>query len=76
MPNYPVLYKYGHPIPVEAPCLGLLGAARSTIASECRTPGCCSCPGMKRCPSCGYTEHDKARLMEHRFCPASGGDNG
>lgn len=38
-------------------------------ASECRTPGCCSCPGMQHCPSCGYTEHDKAILMDHRYCP-------
>lgn len=28
-PNYPVVYKYGVSIDVDAPCLGLLGAARS-----------------------------------------------
>ena len=28
-PNYPMLYKYGAPIVADAPCLGLLGAARS-----------------------------------------------
>lgn len=30
-PNYPMVYKYGVPIEREAPCLGLLGAARSSI---------------------------------------------
>lgn len=37
-------------------------------ASECQQPGCCTCPGMKKCPGCGYTAHDKAILMDHRFC--------
>lgn len=30
-PNYPVIYKYGASIPTNAPCLGLLGAARSAL---------------------------------------------
>lgn len=28
-PNYPEVWKFGARIPVDAPCLGLLGAARS-----------------------------------------------
>lgn len=42
--------------------------AAKTPASECRTPGCCTCPGMSHCLGCGYTAHDKALLMDHRFC--------
>lgn len=34
----------------------------------CPQPGCCECPGMVRCPSCGYTEHDKGNLMDHYIC--------
>lgn len=36
--------------------------------SECKTPGICTCLGMKRCPSCGYTKHDKEYWMDHYLC--------
>jgi hypothetical protein len=42
--------------------------ADAKLAAECRSPGFCTCPGMRRCSWCGYTEHDKAHLMDHRFC--------
>lgn len=35
---------------------------------DCKQPGCCNCPGMERCDSCGYTEHDKRYLMDHSIC--------
>lgn len=35
---------------------------------DCKQPGCCNCPGMERCNSCGYTEHDKRHLMDHHLC--------
>ena len=37
-------------------------------AAECPTPGVCSCPDMTRCPSCGYTAHDKVWLADHHLC--------
>lgn len=36
--------------------------------SECVSPGCCTCPGMKRCPGCGYTKHDKEYWCDHYLC--------
>ncbi len=36
--------------------------------SNCITPGCCTCPNMRRCPGCGYTKHDKDFWLDHRLC--------
>jgi hypothetical protein len=36
--------------------------------SECKTPGFCECPNMTRCPSCGYTQHDKNYYLDHNIC--------
>jgi len=44
----------------------------SRSADKCTSPGCCDCPRMARCPSCGYTRHDAVHLMDHRFCRDAG----
>lgn len=38
---------------------------------DCITPGCCTCPNMKRCPSCGYTKHDEMFHLDHYICDQS-----
>lgn len=35
---------------------------------QCKTPGLCQCPRMKRCKGCGYTEHDKEYWQDHYLC--------
>lgn len=38
-------------------------------ALECpATPGPCECPGLPRCPSCGYTRHDASFWGDHGRC--------
>jgi hypothetical protein len=36
--------------------------------NDCLTLGCCTCPNMQHCPSCGYTEHDKQYWLDHHLC--------
>ena len=43
-------------------------ALESRPASECKHPGCCTCPDMPRCSVCNYTAHDAAHLMDHDRC--------
>jgi hypothetical protein len=40
------------------------------VPAECSRPGLCDCPNMPRSTRCGYTDHDKAHLMDRRFCQA------
>ena len=35
---------------------------------ECKTPGCCTCKDMNRCPDCNYTEHDAKFWLDHKHC--------
>lgn len=39
--------------------------------TSCITPGCCTCPNMKRCSSCGYTKHDEMFHLDHYICDQS-----